>query len=171
MQTLHWDPACCHDGYGRDTAAQGCQWSACQDIVATRLGGGGIGTPATGVYVGSSRLAEIPATLSADNTTVLVFAANGVGQVQLSVGELQHRHLRVSFLSPQAVSAAVTGGFFMLAQQNVQLTVVSDRGGAVIQPSRNLWPGPQTGEFTWRGAVPASAGTPHRPVYVFEKTA
>jgi hypothetical protein len=160
VQTLHWDYECCH--------AQGtCEWDVCQDIVATALGGGSIGSPALGVYAGANVPACIPSDLLPDNTTVLVFQAFGVESVRLQLGTPQSTSLRVAILGA-ASNITLSGGFFLLSQQNVRVTVVSSRTGVVEQHAVLLWTEPQTGQREWRGSIALPAGA-ERPTYVFEK--
>lgn len=160
VQTLHWDYECCH--------AQGvCEWKVCQDIVATALGGGMIGTPALGVYAGANVPARIPSDLLPDNATVVVFQAFGVESVRLDLGTPQFTSLRLAVMGA-ASNITLSGGFFLLNQQNVRVTVVSARTGTVKQRAVLLWPEPQTGQREWHGSIVLEAGA-ERPTYVFEK--
>ena len=75
VQTLHWDTACCHDGYGPAGGPAGgggaCSadstWAPCQDVVATALVGGTIKSPAAGNVV----CVALP-----QGTTVLCFSSD-----------------------------------------------------------------------------------------------
>ena len=42
-----------------------CIWTACEDSVATLLGGGSLGAPAVGVYAGSTRQLRLPQSMLA----------------------------------------------------------------------------------------------------------
>lgn len=173
VQTLHWDPACCHDGYG--PAGDGAcsddrTWAPCRDVIATALAGGTHGSPAAGIYAGSATPVEVPQQLVPDNCTLVVFAASGAGGIHLAAGSPAHTRLRMAFLSAEPASAALTGGFWRLRGQNVRLTVLSD-GGAVIEPAHDLWSEPQTGQMVWNGTVPAAEAGGLRRVYAFEKHA
>eukprot|EP01051_Picozoa_sp_SAG22_P016434 SAG22_NODE_2321_length_2722_cov_2.341594_3_plen_260_part_00 len=161
VQTLHWDYECCH--------AQGtCEWDVCQDIVVTALGGGSIGSPALGVYAGANVPARIPSDLlHSDNATLAVFQAYGVESVRLDLGTPGLTSLRLAVIG--AVSnITLSGGFFRLNRQNVRVTVVSSRTGAVEQRPILLWPQPQTGQRQWHDNIELAAGA-ERPTYVFEK--
>lgn len=160
IQTLHWDDECCH--------VQGiCEWNVCEDIVVTGLAGGTTGTTCLGVYAGASVPALVPTALMHDNSTILLFQAFGVAITQLSLGSPEFRSLRVAVLSSDT-NLTLTGGFFQLHNQNVQLTVVSE-SGVLVQPARQLWPAAQTGAMEWHSREIELKPGAERLTYVFEK--
>lgn len=83
------------------------------------------------------------------------------------MGDPSHTWLRATFLGAEPTAAVLTGGFWQLHKQQVRLTVYSDQG-ALIEPTKELWPAPQTGTMAWRATVPAPTGSARR-TYVFEK--
>ena len=136
--------------------------------VVTALGGGTVGTPAVGVYVGADLAARIPLELMHDNTTVLLFSAVGVERSRLELGAPQFKSLRLAVLGSSPVSNVVlSGGFWRLQSENVRLKIVS-ADGAELQPAKMLWATPQTGQRDWHASVALETGG-DRPIYVFEK--
>ena len=117
VQTLSYDAQCCH--------VQGdCEWVACQDSIAVAMYGGTIGTHVAGVYIGSDAAVRVPQQLAThDNTTLLVFQAYNVTHSAISVGTPAHEHLRVVCLSPDGCQIVMTGGWWLLQNQNVRKPV------------------------------------------------
>jgi hypothetical protein len=144
-----------------------CEWNVCEDIVVTGLAGGTTGTTCLGVYAGASVPALVPTALMHDNSTILLFQAFGVAITQLSLGSPEFRSLRVAVLSSDT-NLTLTGGFFQLHNQNVQLTVVSE-SGVLVQPARQLWPAAQTGAMEWHSREIELKPGAERLTYVFEK--
>ena len=89
------------------------------------------------------------------------------------------RRLRLVPLSPLESNATIAlgGAWWNLRNENVRLTVeveASAAGGAgTVVSDKMLWPGPQTGQHEWSGALagwaPGAAAGLRRPTLVFEK--
>ena len=161
VQTLFWDTSCNHD------MALG-EWTACKDIVATDLRGGTIGSPAIGVYMGSTRAVTVPPTILAmDNSTVLLFAAFGVPEVALALGHEAHATLRLVVLGAFNTTVTLSGGFWTLANQTIRRTIVYD-DGSLLPNTKLLWQTPQSGPRSWTQKVVLAVGGAH-PLFIFEK--
>ena len=189
IQTLYYDPDCCH--------VQGvCQWVACADVVAVGLADGEnpeVDGTVLGLYVAASGRpivlpadsAYLPAPAAANATaTVLLFLAQGVNATTISLGALAAatptlRRLRLVPLSPLESNATIAlgGAWWNLHNENVRLTVEVEASAAgaagTVVSDKMLWPGPQTGQHEWSGALagwaPGAAAGLRRPTLVFEK--
>ena len=156
IQTLHYDPTCCH--------VQGlCEWVVCDDIVSVGLAGGSLGVPVVGLYAGSHEAVAIPGWGGEEEehnvTALLVFKAFEAENVTVSAGSAAQRALHVVFLSPGNTTLTLSGPFWSLAKGEVMCLTIRTEDGQVartetLPPDAPSW----TGE-NWRT----------RPTYVFEK--
>lgn len=153
VQTLLYDSNCCH--------IQGdCEWVACNDAVASRLEGGTLSTPVTGVYWGAgirTTAGTIPTEMLPENVTVLLFqSANGsdavleFGSVSRPIVQRKYAQqntsiaygnvvssaptstsnqlLRLMPVSPTAGVVVLTGGWWKLRHEDVELSMVDESG-------------------------------------------
>ncbi len=77
---LHYDEGCCH------IQGEACEWIACQDVMLSVLGGGSCNASVVGLYAASTQSVHIPASLTPNGTTILVFQAYGTPSVAFSAG-------------------------------------------------------------------------------------
>jgi len=121
-ETLVFDATCCH-------VPGLCEWVACADAIAVALTGGHLATPATaGVIVATNATVALPAALTPDGATVLLFQAATVPVARVDAGDDGAVALTLVLTSPVAPCVDLGGGFWRLATQDVRVTRIAPNG-------------------------------------------
>ena len=141
VRTLYYDEECCH--------IQGvCEWTACQDIVLSRLSGGTDTTTVhnsiSGLYLGSKNHVTVPPAWLNNSGALLVFMAHGLSTATVDLGSPADQ--TVTLIPTAATNATkgsaaaarsivLSGGFFELESEDILLTWVNETGSKI----RSKW--------------------------------
>ena len=141
---LHYDEGCCH------IQGEACEWTACKDVMLSVLGGGTCNASVVGLYAASPQSVHVPANLTPNGTTILVFQAFGTPSVAFSVGSTSDTVLTLTAMT--ATEMTLSGDFFMLThKQEVELTLynvssVADRRNLQLVSKGLAFPAGATGQ-------------------------
>ena len=165
VRTLVYDAACCH--------IQGvCEWTACQDVVVSRLSGGSV-SGAAGLYVGSStaKTVTVPASHLSNNGTLLVFLAYGISSASIEYGKTTDTRMTIVPTAATNLTATrslqLSGGWWNLQGCDVQMTTSHENGTTLS--TKNLFGKAVSGQQKYALQLDAAAEAGALQI-VFEKT-
>ena len=98
---------------------EACEWVACNDVMLSVLSGGTGNQSVVGLYAASAHPVVVPAKLTPNGTTILVFQAYGTTSVSFAAGSATNTELTLTAMTDAKIT--LSGGFLMLKSQQVEV--------------------------------------------------